>query len=293
MALRSIERALSRLRIVGAVAGMALAVTASVELAPRPARVLPPSAAALVNGKVIGRRSVDAALSAMAGAASNGVPVDRNQVIEGLIDEELLVQRGVEIGLQDSDRAVRKAIAMAMIDALVVPAGRLPLDERRLRKFFDANPAEYSEPPRLRVKRMFFRDSSKGDSLSRAENAAAALARGGDFDQVRIAYADASSVSLPGDMMPPQVLRRYLGASLADSVLDLEAGQVSRPLPSAGGTNLVLIVESRPRRLRPYDEVREEVKAGYLKQFRDLALREGLERLWHEADVVVFGEDSR
>ncbi len=76
---------------------------------------------ARVNEKGISSQDLAFAL----GRLSNGRPTThepRLQVLQHLIDQELLIQRGVEIGLLDSDRTVRKAISMSVIDAIVAAA---------------------------------------------------------------------------------------------------------------------------------------------------------------------------
>jgi parvulin-like peptidyl-prolyl isomerase len=48
---------------------------------------------------------------------------DKKLVLARLIEEELLVQRGLEIGLLDGDAAVRKAVAMAVIEFVLAQEG--------------------------------------------------------------------------------------------------------------------------------------------------------------------------
>ena len=47
-------------------------------------------------------------------------PELRRRVLDRMIEEELLVQRGVELGLVESDRRVRADITQAMIQSIVV-----------------------------------------------------------------------------------------------------------------------------------------------------------------------------
>ncbi len=65
-------------------------------------------------------------LAALAADSRNPVDdADKRRLLDRLIDEELLVQRGLELGLASSDGAVRKAVAGAMIESIVAEADRV------------------------------------------------------------------------------------------------------------------------------------------------------------------------
>ena len=50
-------------------------------------------------------------------------------MLDRLIEEELLVQRGIEIGLLDGDATVRKTVAMAVIEFVLAQGGSDALSE--------------------------------------------------------------------------------------------------------------------------------------------------------------------
>src|SRR5687768_11054675 len=71
-------------------------------------RSLPANAAASVNGTVIRLEEYDRAVAAF--ASDRRAPIgaeDRRHVLDRMLDEELLVQRGLELGLARHDRRVR------------------------------------------------------------------------------------------------------------------------------------------------------------------------------------------
>ena len=73
---------------------------------------------------------------------------DRALVLNRLIEEELLVQRGVEIGLLEGDAAVRKAVARAVIDFAMTRNAQKEISEEGLRGFM-ANIARFTPAARL------------------------------------------------------------------------------------------------------------------------------------------------
>ena len=62
---------------------------------------------------------------------------ERAWVLNRLIDEELLVQHGLEIGLVDSERAVREAISKAMTKMIVEKSIHRQPSEADLRTFYE------------------------------------------------------------------------------------------------------------------------------------------------------------
>src|SRR5262245_21467689 len=98
---------------VGAAIGLLLAVAGA--LAPT-ASDFSGNVVARINGKAITLQDVDFALERLTGDRHvAATPEERREALQWLIDQELLIQRGVELGLLDSDLTVRKAIAGAMI----------------------------------------------------------------------------------------------------------------------------------------------------------------------------------
>ncbi len=99
---------------LGACAGLIMAAAGLVERwSPSPGE-LPVGAIARVGGKIITLERYLQVLNDL--AADKRAPLsaqDRQFVIDRLVDEELLIQRGIELGLADSSPQIRKALAGA------------------------------------------------------------------------------------------------------------------------------------------------------------------------------------
>src|SRR5262249_60782483 len=99
--------------------GCAPAAAGLVDPAVTSGHALPPGAAARVNDALVSAddyaRSLDALERDRRGGA---VPSDRRLVLDRMIDEELLVQRGLELGLARQDARVRRDLTAAGVRPL-------------------------------------------------------------------------------------------------------------------------------------------------------------------------------
>jgi len=215
---------------LGAIAGLLLAAAGA--LMPTPGG-FSGGVLARVNGKAITVSDVEFALERL----DDNSPVTREkqlEVLHRLIDQELLIQRASELGLLDSDRTVRKAVAMAVI----------------------------TMPARLRLQQIYCGgDGDFTKALTKVEQAAAAIARGISFAEARKQYDDNNSTPLPDTPLPRHVLQRYLGPTLTETALTMKVGEISPPLPSPVGYHILRVVDRQPEQLRPYESIRQEVRA--------------------------------
>src|SRR5207247_1932083 len=101
---------------------------------------------------------------------------DRRRVLDRLVDEELLVQRALELGLARRDRLVRAELAGAAIGLLGTTADAPEPTRAELEAFYDAHRDDFTEPGRIRVEQVFVGAASLEEE-ARAGGRAAAAAR--------------------------------------------------------------------------------------------------------------------
>ena len=281
----------SVLLAIGAGAGIALAATGLVASGVTRGRGLPPGAVARVNGALLRADDYTRSLDALERDRRGGAePADRRFVLDRLIDEELLVQRGLELGLARQDARVRRDLTAAVIDAVVTehedgtpPDADLEAFYRRERDFF-------ARPGRLRVRQLWCRADTAADAPSadaRARAAAASLRAGEDFAGVRVRLGDPEIAPLPDALLSPAKLLDHLGPTALRAALELEAGAVSDPVRSATGYHVLQVIEREAEWVPPREEVADEVVAEYRRRRGERALRAYLDGLRARADVEI------
>lgn len=242
------------LLLAGLVAGALLAAL-GLRAAPRPA--LPPEAVARVADRLILREAWQRAVAAVAADRRAPLtPADERHILERLVDEELLVQHGVALGLVEQDARLRSTLVSEVMLA-ATQAARAEPDEARLRAFYDAQPERFAPAARLRV---------------RAWRADAAGARVPFEPRV------------PDALLPVAKLQAYLGPALAQRAATLSPGE---PDPGAGGVVLE-VLEAQPAAAPPFEQVRAQVRQEFLRRADERAVRELLAALRERTPVAIL-----
>ncbi len=214
-------------------------------------------AVAWVNDRSISRASYERALEAVAGDRKGGTlrEDDRERVLQRLIDQELLIDRAIELGLHERDPQIRNQLATTMIDFLVRRAEdeATAADEAELRAFYEEQRFRFERSPQYRV------------------------------------AVEGGAVPLPGGLVLAKEIEQRLGPSAARMVTELEVGE-SVDIGEGDGRYTVRLLERRDGVVVPFDEARDAVEAAYLRDRSETAVREFLEVARQRTDIRVEAE---
>ena len=275
---------------LGAALGLALAAIDLLGV-PRTATPLPADAVASVNGVSIQSSDYDRALEAL--AADRRSPLtdaDRRRVLDRLVDEELLVQKGLDLGLLRRDRRVRSDIVSSVVESVVAEATTREPSEKELQDFFAQHRDSFLRPGRVRVRQIVVRVSpsvNDASAYARATEAARRLRAGEDFATVASALGDAPVAELPAGKLDASTLREYLGPTVARSASELAVATPSDPIRSAAGYHVIEVVERDPDEAPPLADIADEVRAELRRSNEDAALRAYVDGLRSAAVVRV------
>jgi parvulin-like peptidyl-prolyl isomerase len=277
----------------GAAAGVAVAAWGLLGTDARRAG-LPDGAIASVNGTLLYvadySRLVEGVESDTREPAS---PELRRRVLDRMIEEELLVQRGVELGLVESDRRVRADITQAMIQSIVVETEDETPAEDELRRFYVEEAGFFTQPGRVRAGQVFLRVALASDEaarLARATEAQQRLLAGEPLDRVRAELGDEEVSPIPDALLPPAKLREYVGPTALRAVMELAPGAISAPVRSGMGLHVFQLIEREEARVPPFEDVAAQVRAEWVRRAGDRALRGYLDDLRESARVETLEE---
>ncbi len=218
-------------------------------------------------------------------ATDSREPLDaagRAFALERLIDEELLILRARELGLDQRVQGIRKAMSSAVIAQIVAEAmSEVPSDDA-LRDLYRSDRAFFLPPTRYRVR--WFRLPGLGDRDETQAKRIRARLEGGDFADVRRVG------ELPHEPLPASTLATYLGDSLTGMLQALEPGTYSAPVWVRGGWHILELSERVEPGAPDFAELAPAVRTEYLRRRSDRALVEYLDWLRARADVRINHE---
>ena len=275
----------------GAAIGIAMAAWGLVGPGASAGGSVPPGAVARVNGVLITAADYERVVNALAQDRRSALqPGDRELVLNRLIDEELLVQRGLELGFAQHDSKVRKDLSTGVIDSVVAEYADLQPGDDELQVYYRAHLDFFTRPGRLRLRQIWLRAPPAADVAAieaRAAEATRRLRAGEDFETVRTALGDPELSPLPDSLLPITKLSDYLGPTAVRSVLRQPAGTITDPVRSSTGFHVLQVVEREDDAAPPFADVKPQVAAEYRRRRAEDALRTYLQDLRERADVAT------
>jgi len=262
----------------GACAGIALAVYGL--LAGDAPRTLPADAAARVNDRLIGNTELADALAALGSDSRDPLDAaDRTWILRRLVEEELLVQRALELDLGHTDRAARDALVDAMIRRITRDAAARSPSEDELRDWYADNRSLFAGAPRLRVQARAMPDEASAQALRRRLQS----------DDAGDASGWGPVAGLPDVLLPPAKLRDYLGPRLTTALTDAPEGEWLAPLPYAGRWIVARVARRSESGAPAFDDIPGRVEAAWRRAEMDTALARYLDELRARADIETAG----
>ena len=280
----------STLLALGSTLGLLLAAGSLLASGRTGGRALPADTVARINGVPIRAEEYRRALDAVAGDRRDEPDEAlRRHVLDRLIDEELLVQRGLELGLARVDPRVRRELAAAVVTEAVTEDEHGEPTAGDLRAFYDAEHGFFARGGRLHVRQVFVAASAP-DAEDRARAAAARLRAGDDPASVRQAFGDPEPAPVPDAPLPVAKLTEYVGPTATRAALALAPGGVTEPVRSAAGFHVLLLVQRDAATVPPLADIEDEVREEWRRRNGERALRAQLNDLRSRASVEVTGE---
>ena len=257
---------------LGALAGLSIAGLALIRAAPQQLEV-PVGYIALVNQKGILSSDFMAQTAALTGKSfDETTAAERDKTLHDMIDEELLVQRGMILDLPETTTEVRDVMTAA-VNAQVDAAskGSTPT-EAQLRSFFEAHHADYSTPGSMSLRDLVLHiggyqnaDQSAAQAQSDAAEAVYQLRSGVSIDHVMEHYGFVDSGRADQGEVLDFAAKLHLGLTLYQIASTLADGEISEPVQDNDGVHVLVMQRRQPPRLADFASVRAKVYADYME----------------------------
>ena len=278
---------------IGAILGLALAGFALFTAKGTTVRSFPPEDAALVNGRQILRSDFRTQTQIEAGVPfEQTTRAQRLKVLNEMLDEELLVQRGLEVDLAATDPDVRSAMVAGVdlqVDADVI--AQQPT-QAELVDYYNKHIDRYSSDGVMRVidLAMPIGTGKIEDAVARATQASSELGHGASLQAVAAKYGLKDSGRIDSGDNFDFAVKAKLGPDIYNAVKDLEPGQASAPVKQPDGLHVVLVTKRIASVKLDFAKAQDEVWQDYKKDAREANERANLKYLKSRADIVLAPE---
>lgn len=283
---------------------------------------------AVVNNDIVSSYQLDEALhERQLDATSTAVPPDelRRLVLDQLIEEQLLAQRAVEIGLSVDDTEVEAAIVdvqkqnridRKQLEEALKRQGidfeqyreslrrqilrykllgremqsRIEVTSREVRDYYQAHSDEYRQPQALRLSHISFLYPAEADATVRA-----ALRSAAETTQKRLA-SGLDFMKLLAELKEQQgavggdlgvVPEPEMNPAFVSAVKDLAPGAVSPVIETADGLHLLRLEERIAGQILPLDAAKEGITELLTEQKKKTAMQDWLAELKAKARIEI------
>ncbi len=245
--------------------------------------------------------------------------------LRDLIDQQLLVQTGEELGLsveaevinhldrlrqqlnlpsmealeraiaaqgmsyEDYRQQVRNQILTQMVIQREV-AGRVLLDQQQVRDYYLEHREEFNRPEQVRLREILITTQGlTGDELAAKEQklqeALEKIRKGDKFEEVAQAYSDSPTAAEGGNLGSFEPEK--LSAAIREVIGKLRDGGVGDPIRTQQGWLVLQLVNHSPAGIQAFEDVEEEIRQKLYYDQVQPALREYLSQLRRDNYVYV------
>lgn len=248
-----------------------------------------------INGYTIKQDEYEALKNKIAEILPAGTlnkPGQDKKLLEAMIEEYLLAQRALALGLGLSDVRLRKILAASLVEWQARDSLGEKVDLETLEQFFVENERFFNPAGKVQVKRLKFNCINKlcshdGRAYQRAKTAFEQLNQGDDFSVVKTMLADKEILTLPNLVVSSKELHHLLGKTLTDVAMSLTESEISQPIISAGSYHILVSIKREASKNFTLKSKKEAVLKEYNKRRQLTELRDYIAQLKADSSIEI------
>lgn len=200
------------------------------------------------------------------------------QLFDEFLDEALVRRLAVDEGLVAAEAGRREAL-----EALVGERLQLELSTESVELFHRRNEKRFSRPERVRLRQILVEEREAADQALRE------LSGGVPFEEVARRLSIEPAASHGGDQ--GFLSREDLPPAFAETIFNLEIGEVSAVVAADYGFHIFQVTERRPAEAVPVTEAAEEIRAHLRRTQAQELRRELVEEARDRYNTRVYGSN--
>jgi ElaA protein len=236
---------------------------------------------AKIDERAISKEKYETYLESIAQSRKTGlIESDPENILERMIDEELLIQRGIDLGMIENNPEIRSMIIQKMISSIVAETDNLRISTKDLKAFYSANQDLFTPSPKLHLIKLSFAADQRASGITAKDFLA-----DGDLAAAK-SLASIEVISLPNTLLPAMKVREYIGPYLTQVALGLQEGEVSDLIELDDQFHLLVPVQKVIQGAPEFNDIYQEVESEYIRFKGEEMLDEYLEDLRNWYDVL-------
>ena len=181
--------------------------------------------------------------------------------------------------------AIRELINKQIIQKIVIP-------DQESRIFYDTHPEAFKQPEQVRASHILAEvkpnaeKSEKSKAMEKIKKVQKQLGEGDDFAELAKKYSDGPSKTKGGDL--GYFKRGQMVKPFEDTAFALEPNQVSDIVETDFGYHLIKVLDKRPERVLPYEDVKQRINTYLAKEKEKKEINVYIEGLKKNAEIQRF-----
>jgi parvulin-like peptidyl-prolyl isomerase len=273
---------------LGAVIGLIIAGVGLFSARGTATHNVPPEDIALVNQRPVLRSDFVTQLESETGEAfEQTTRAEKLKVLDEMIREELLVQRGLELDFAETDQATRSALSTAMDQQALAEATTSQPTEQQLRDFYQKHPAKYASDGILTVRHLVI-PADSGTPEQRAQKArdvVTALRANTPVEEVISRYG-LTEPRNDGDEFY-FAAKIHLGDALFAQALKLAPGEVTQPELQPDGVHIVKVLQDKAPVPLTFERARLQVLTDYKNAQQERLMAATMKFLRERSKILI------
>jgi hypothetical protein len=222
-----------------------------------------------------------------------------NLVLERMIEEELLVQRAIELKLHQQDIQVRKVLIEQIIEFILQLNNSNPSDDI-LQNYFKDNIGRYKSEVEFKIDAIFIKSQSQDsamlgsdydlqlhqDKLDTIQN----YINTNGFKSAKKLFSNSQFLPIPEQLMKYKDCVKYLGPSNCKNIKEMSSGSISEPIFYNNGFYILQMNELKQTQINEtnFSDFKEQVLFDYKNYQDDQSFLEYIDFLKSRASITKY-----
>jgi parvulin-like peptidyl-prolyl isomerase len=239
-------------------------------------------AIARVGEKEISRQRFEEIIKILDDQSNSELTLEKKNLIrDRLIDEELLIQRAIELDLIRNDSLVKGNVIQTMFQ-YIINSNELPEpSEAELREYLIKEKNYFSSGKRYKLKNYTFRN------FNDAETARNSLALNNFEDFLKHVETE-NTIDLPNVFLTPQKIRDYLGPKALEELPNLDKGGFSKIFEINQIPSIIICIDILLDNSPKFEEIVEQIKNKFIRDREDNLVKEYIENLRNFYEIEKY-----